>query len=99
MRILGGLVTIGGAVACCAVLFALVMVALVVWYWKNQPDMKASDTPPTPPIAASVEHPTAAENQAAPSAAAPVAPAATAPAPENPAPPADPPAVPPSADA
>lgn len=82
MRLLGGAIGLGGSIACCALLFVLVMVALVVWYWKRQPNMQVSGTAPQPPIQATIEHPTAAGQAPAP--AAPVAPPAPVPAPPAP---------------
>ncbi len=97
MQVFGLLANVGVAVTCCAVLFSVLLVALVIWYWKNQPDMKTSATAPTPPIAASIEHPTAAAPATAPAPeAAPAAPAPEA-APAAPAPETAP--EPPSADA
>jgi hypothetical protein len=60
MAVLGGMLGIGGAVAFCGFLFVLLLVVLVLWYWKNQPDQKVSAGAPTPPIQATIEHPTAA---------------------------------------
>jgi hypothetical protein len=71
MNVLGGLVSIGAAVACCGVLFAIFCVALVLWYWRRQPNQVATSTAPAPPIQASIEHPTAA-NMTAPVAPVPV---------------------------
>jgi uncharacterized iron-regulated membrane protein len=87
MAILGGLGTIGGFVFFCGLVFVLFLCGLVVWYWKNQPEKKATPTAPEPPIQATIEHPTAA-TPAAP--AAPVAPTAPS-APDD--------AMPPNADA
>jgi hypothetical protein len=95
MRVIGAFLGIGGGIACFALLFVIVMVALVIWYWGHQPEQQTSLVPPTPPIQASVEHPIAAT----PSAPA-AAPAAPPTAPEPPAatePPSTP--APPSADA
>ena len=92
MAALGGLLGIGGFVFCCGLLFVLFLVGLVLWYWRNQPDMKASQEAPQPPIQATIEHPTAAAPAPAP---APEPPAPAAPA-ETPAP-SD--TTPPSADA
>jgi hypothetical protein len=95
MKFIGGLLGIGGSIACCALLFVIVMVGLVVWYWRHQPEQQTSLVAPAPPIQASIEHPTAATTSA-PAAA----PAATPAAPEPPAnlePPST--TAPPSADA
>ena len=81
MNVLGSIAGLGGIIACCAVLWVLFLVVLVVWYWRNQPAMEVSPSAPEPPIQASIEHPTAET----PSAAS--APAAEAPAEEPPAPP------------
>jgi hypothetical protein len=72
MTALGGFLTISGAVFCCGALFIFIMCALVVWYWRNNPNQKVSATAPEPPVQATIEHPTAAT-------VAPVAPAPTAP--------------------
>ncbi|HEY5540096.1 MAG TPA: hypothetical protein VIL41_01435 [Coriobacteriia bacterium] len=78
MTVLAGTTGLGGAVACCGLLFVLLLVALVFWYWKNQPDQKSSAVAPAPPIQATIEHPTAATtNEVAPP--APVAPPTFAP--------------------
>jgi hypothetical protein len=91
MSVISGLISIGSTVACCAVLFALICVALVLWYWKNQPNQVTTDIAPQPPIQATIAHPDAATDLTQP--AAPVAPPApvdlSAPAPmpaETPAP-------------
>ena len=112
MTVIGGLASLTGAIMCFALLFVIVMVALVVWYWKNQPKMEVSVTAPEPPIAASIQHPTAAQDHSAtaPAVTPVTAPSATpapaaSPAPEAPesapAAPSAPeaPAAPPSADA
>jgi len=70
MRFIGGLVGAGGCIVCFALLFVIVMVGLVLWYWRHQPEQQTSLVPPTPPVQASIEHPTAATP------AAPGAPAA-----------------------
>ncbi len=63
MAILGG---VGGAVACFALLFVLFFVAIVIWYWRRQPEQQVSATPPTPPIQETIQHPTAAADLSAP---------------------------------
>jgi hypothetical protein len=93
MRALAGLGAIGGALACCGVLFVALLVGLIVWYWRRQPNMAVSATPPEPPIQATIEHPTAAT--AAPAKAP--EPAGETP-PPPPAPPTPGPPAPPSAD-
>jgi hypothetical protein len=65
MTALGGMLGIGGTVFCCGLLFVLFLVALVIWYWRNEPDQKVSATAPEPPIQASIEHPTAATTDVA----------------------------------
>jgi len=52
--------TVGSGVACCGVLFFLICAGLVFWYLANQPKMDVSDSAPTPPVQATIEHPTAA---------------------------------------
>jgi hypothetical protein len=86
MTALGGFLNLGGFVACCGLLFVLFLCALVVWYWKHQPEQEVSAPASEPPVQAATEHPTVAT---------PVAPAAQAPV--QPAPPSD--YMPPSADA
>ena len=78
MTALGGLLTISGAVFCCGAIFILSMCALVVWYWRNQPNQKTSAVAPEPPIQATIEHPTAATPAAPAAPVAPVAPEAPA---------------------
>jgi len=78
MSFIGGLLGIGGSIVCCALLFVAVMVGLVLWYWRHQPEQQTSLVPPTPPVQASIEHPTAA---------APAAPGAPTAAPSDTTPP------------
>ena len=68
--VIGGLASLGTAVACCAVLFAVLLVALVIWYYRHQPEQVVSNVAPTPPIQATIEHPTAAVDLTAPAAPA-----------------------------
>lgn len=79
--------SLGGAIACCGVLFALVLVALVAWYWRHQPAKSPAETPaaPEPPSHTAPEPPAVT---------APVTPAPTPTPPSTPEPPA-----PPSSDA
>jgi hypothetical protein len=86
MNVIAGILGIGGAVACCATLFVVFLVALVIWYWRHQPKQEVSASAPEPPVQATVEHPTvAATNE--PATPVPAEPAPTAPSPSEPAPP------------
>jgi len=73
---LGGMTLIGGIVVCGGVLFFLFCVALVAWYFFNQPKQQVSTTAPEPVIQATVEHPTAAAPAPAPEPPADKAPSA-----------------------
>ena len=100
MTALGAMLGVGTLVACCGLLFVLLLVALVIWYWRNQPDQQASAASPEPQIQATIEHPTAATtSEVAPP--APVMPPApvTPPAPIAPEEPSQGESMPPSADA
>ena len=59
MRLIGGLLSAGGCIVCFGAIFVIVMVGLVFWYWRNQPEQEASAVAPQPPIQATIEHPTA----------------------------------------
>ena len=99
MNIVGGLLGLGSAFVCFALLFVVLVIALVVWLWQRQPGQEVSVSAPTPPIQTTIEHPTAGSGSSpsapAPTPVPPVEPAAPS---APPTPPAEPPA-PPSADA
>lgn len=56
---MGFVSVIGTGVACCGLLFFLACVGLVFWYLLKQNPQEVSANAPEPPIASSIEHPTA----------------------------------------
>jgi predicted lipid-binding transport protein (Tim44 family) len=75
---------LAGVVVCCGFLAIVLLVALVVWFWKRQPDQRSSANAPTPPIQSTIASPTAAAptQPTAPQAPTPSAPPAPTAAPQ-----------------
>jgi predicted lipid-binding transport protein (Tim44 family) len=82
MAILGGLGAIGGSIACCGLLFVVLLVGLVIWYWSRQPAQQSSAMPPQPPIQSIIEHPTVVGTPTSPPES--IAPSAAIPTPPDP---------------
>jgi hypothetical protein len=88
MQFLAGLFTVGAMFLCCGVLLIALIVGGVLFYTSRQRAQSVSPAAPTPPIQATIEHPTAAPQQAAaPPVAIPAGPPAPPAAPAAPAPP------------
>jgi len=83
MTVIGSISGLGGTIACCAVIFVLLLVVLVLWYWRHEPKAPASAQAPESPNAGSVADSTVAK----PVAESPTMPAEQPSAEEHPAPP------------
>lgn len=99
MGALTAVLGLSSVVVCGAILVVILGIALLVWFWKRQPDQRTSASAPTPPIQPTIAHPTSAVTPppAQPVAPPPVAPPAAPPAAPSVEPPATQPPVPPSA--